>query len=320
MITTQFKDLNLSQLMLGTVQFGLDYGIANSMGQPSYQDVREILACAYEGGINCLDTAYAYGQSEEVLGKALRELGISDKVTVVSKVPPIEETLTSSGADRFIENAVVCSLKRLQLDVLPIYLFHRENNCLEYMDSLEKIRDKGLVKYIGSSTYTPDATGEIIASGNADALQVPASLLDQRFRRSGVFAESKNKGIAVFARSVYLQGLILMREEDVHPELRGVIPFRRRLSMLADDAGISLAELAVRYILSLEGITCAILGVDTVGQLRENLALFDRGALGADIINAIEAIVADIGEELILPTKWPDMSHRQRAQGSQEQQ
>ncbi|NCC93899.1 MAG: hypothetical protein EOM10_11550, partial [Opitutae bacterium] len=86
MNTATFADYHLSRLMLGTVQFGLSYGIANRQGRPSYAVVRDILACAFEGGVNCLDTAAAYGESEELIGRALRELGLADRVIVVTKV------------------------------------------------------------------------------------------------------------------------------------------------------------------------------------------------------------------------------------------
>ena len=118
---TQLADLELSQLMLGTAQFGLNYGIANKSGQISYKTVSDILVCAYEGGVNCLDTAASYGMSEEVLGKSLAELGLTTKMIVVSKISPmVDEYLSSKVADKIVEESVTRSLKLLQLDVLPI--------------------------------------------------------------------------------------------------------------------------------------------------------------------------------------------------------
>jgi aryl-alcohol dehydrogenase-like predicted oxidoreductase len=111
--------MKFSPLMLGTVQFGLNYGIANVNGKPSYETAKEILKTAYDLGITALDTAAAYGDSEEVLGKALTELGIKDKVTVVTKVPPIPE---NTDPEKFIKESLISSLKRLKLDVLPVVL------------------------------------------------------------------------------------------------------------------------------------------------------------------------------------------------------
>ena len=87
MQTRSFAEFDLSMLTLGTVQFGLPYGIANTHGQPAYETARDIIACAVEGGVNVLDTAVSYGESEAVVGRALAELGIADRVLVVSKIP-----------------------------------------------------------------------------------------------------------------------------------------------------------------------------------------------------------------------------------------
>ena len=112
MKTNAFAEYRLSQLMLGTVQFGMQYGIANTKGQPSYEDVRAILACAYEGGVNCLDTAAAYDQSEDIIGRALEELGLADRMIVVTKVPTIPADCGSrSAVERFVKDAATRSLQ-----------------------------------------------------------------------------------------------------------------------------------------------------------------------------------------------------------------
>jgi aryl-alcohol dehydrogenase-like predicted oxidoreductase len=206
--------------MLGTVQFGLRYGIANRNGQPSYETARAILVCAYEGGVNCLDTASAYGTSEGVIGKVLSELGIADRMVVVSKVYPMAGGFSSrQAADAFVEESVTRSLKRLRLDVLPICLFHWEENFC-YVESLLRLKEKRLVRHIGSSVMTPGVASRIVSSGLAEAVQIPASLLNHRFPRSGICEEARRRGTAIFARSVYLQGLLLMPEEDIPDESR----------------------------------------------------------------------------------------------------
>ena len=81
--------MKFSKMQLGTVQFGLDYGIANTSGKPSYETARDIIAVAWEGGINTLDTAAAYGDSEEVIGRVLAELNLQGEMQIISKVPPV---------------------------------------------------------------------------------------------------------------------------------------------------------------------------------------------------------------------------------------
>jgi len=112
-------------------------------------------------------------------------------------------------------------------------------------------------------------------------------------------------GGAVFVRSVYLQGLLLMAAEAIPASLQAIMPVRERLAALAREASMPLAELAVRYMLGQEGVTCVLVGVETAAQVRENVAFFDRGALSADLQQAVETAVPDLPEPLLTPSLWP---------------
>jgi aryl-alcohol dehydrogenase-like predicted oxidoreductase len=317
----QFAEFPLSRLMLGTVQLGLPYGIANRTGQPSYQVARDIIACAYEGGVNCLDTASAYGASEEVLGCALADLGIADRMIVVTKIPHMAQGLDVSTAAAIVEESVGQSLRRLRLETLPICLFHAEEN-FTYVDTLLELRERGLVQHIGSSVMTPARTAAIIDSGLPEALQVPTSVLDRRFSHpnGGLIARAATRNVAVFVRSIYLQGLLLMPEPEIMQELSEVFPARRRLEAVGTGAGMSLSELAVRYVLSLDGVTSAVVGVETVEQMRQNLAMFAKGPLDAGLRQAVEEAVPDLPDHILMPNQWSrrmaDVEPRQRPQGS----
>jgi len=110
--------------------------------------------------------------------------------------------------------------------------------------------------------------------------------------------------VAVFAHSVYLQGVLLMPEADIIPELSAVIPVRRNLQRLADEAGLTMAELAARYVLSIDGMTCAVVGVETVEQMRENIRLFSKGPLDRVLVQAIADSVPELPESVLNPRKW----------------
>jgi len=305
MKTTAFAEYRLSQLMLGTVQFGMQYGVANTKGQPSYEDVREMLACAYEGGVNCLDTAVGYGQSEDVIGRALEELGLADRLIIVTKVPAVPANCGScSAVARFIKDAVTSSLQRLRMDYLPICLFHDENDS-RHFDVLHDLKDKGLIRHVGVSCNARPGPAVALASASAtEALQIPGNILDPRHIRSGVFADAQRRGVAVFVRSVYLQGLILMPECDVPAELQAVIPVRRKLEALAAKAGLGMAELALRYMLSHQGVTCIITGVESLDQIRQNIALFSKGPLEAGLVAAVAMAVPELPEKVVSPALW----------------
>jgi aryl-alcohol dehydrogenase-like predicted oxidoreductase len=303
MKTQQFADLRLSTLMLGTAQFGLPYGISNKTGQPSYREILEILACAYEGGVNCLDTAATYGESEDVIGKALGNLDLTDQVTVVTKVHYMADDLSVTSADAIVEESVVRSLRRLKLESLPICLFHREENSC-YMESLHKLKQRGLVRHIGCSVMTPSATAPLLDSSLIAALQIPASLFDQRFRRSRVLQSARKQHMAVFARSIYLQGLLLMPEADVPGELAQVIPIRRRLHSLAREAGLTMSAMAAQYVLGQEGVTCVVVGVESVEQMKNNLAVFSARTLSQTLMRKIDEAVPALPDEVLLPNRW----------------
>ncbi len=301
----RFADRDLSALMLGTAQFGLRYGIANRTGQPSPAEVTRILAAAVEGGVNALDTAAVYGTSEEVLGGALAELGLRDSLVIETKVTQMaDEGIGSKEADAIVEKSVTASLRKLRLGQVPLCLFHLETNWLRYSESLLKMKEKGLVKHVGSSVNFPGPARQILQSGRAEAVQMPTSVLDHRFLGQGLPDLAASRGAALFARSIYLQGLLLMPEKDMLAEHASVLPVRRALQGIADEAGMGLAELAVRYVLSIRGITCLVVGVDTVEQMRENVALFDRGPLPDEVRRRVEAAVPELPDSILYPGNW----------------
>jgi len=296
-------DLRISRLTLGTVQFGMPYGVANVTGQPTLDTVTEILRCAFEAGVNCLDTAAVYGTSEEVIGEVLARLDAAERTVIVTKIPAMDDSVTAAAAARFIEDSVRESLHRLRRETLDACIFHREDN-FAFADSLAKLRDNGLVRYIGASTMSPARALEIVRSGLADAVQVPTSCLDGRYIRAGVFAEAAERGVALFVRSIYLQGLLLMPEQAIPADLVEVIPARRRLEALARDAGISLAELAYRYVASQRGVTSIVVGIETVKQARDNLSLAEKGPLEPAMIEAVEKSAAGVPERILMPNLW----------------
>ncbi|NLO74086.1 MAG: aldo/keto reductase [candidate division WS1 bacterium] len=301
-----WRDYRLSSMMLGTVQLGLPYGIANHAGQPDYEEARAIVKTALDGGVNCFDTAATYGSSEEVLGRVLADLGVAERVVVVTKIQPLrsDELADETLAFRGIEASVAESRRRLGLDCLPVVLFHREVEA-RYLSALEPLQARGWVRYIGvSCDNRPGPAGQFAATPGVAALQIPANLLDPRHCQGGSLSAAAAHEVAVFIRSVFLQGLLLMPEEAVPAALQAVIPVRRQLSVLAEEAGMTLAELAVRYVLGLQGVTSALLGAETAAQVQESLRFFNHGALNVEVQAALEKIVPRLPETLLTPSLW----------------
>ncbi len=278
--------MKVSRLVLGTVQFGMNYGVANTHGKPSYETVKEILRKALDNGITTLDTAAAYGDSEEVIGKALKDLGIQKEMTIVSKV---ERVPAEGDPAAFIEQSIRGSMQRLQIPVIPVMLMHTESDMC-YLPQLRSMIDKGLILDAGVSMDSlayADRTSEI------SCLQVPCNVMDHRFDK--VFTEKHNQ---IFIRSVYLQGMLLMAENAVTvPEL---LPYRRKLEAF----GMPMHELCMRYLFSLPGNVSVLTGVDTPEQLEANAKMAALGPLPADLYQKVAATVPLLSEDYIRPSNW----------------
>jgi len=301
------SDVGFSRLVVGTAQFGLPYGIANRIGQPSFEEVCRILECAIGGGATTLDTAAEYGESEAVLGRALREIGALDRVTIVSKVRHVkhmDREPTPGNVRRWIRDSVSSSLSHLGIESLPLCLFH-DTSDIAYMDMLLDLKKEGLVQHVGVSVAVPEQMEEVLSTPGVEAIQVAVSMLDQRLLRSGHLARAAAAGLAIFVRSVYLQGLIVMPVEEIIPELQEAVPVLCRLRRIAGEAGLSMPEMALRYGLSLPGVTGVLTGVETVEQMAENIAIAARGPLPPDLVEEINDAVPDLPETILFPWHWP---------------
>ena len=295
-----YSKMTLSKLVLGTVQFGLKYGISNTCGQTSFPEVCRILEMAYEHGIMTLDTAAAYGESESVLGKALQRTRLNSRMNVVSKVTPLPEDLNEAQAEDLIRSSLKNSLENLRMDSIHTLLFHRERDW-KYASVLEKIRQEGVIRFCGCSMdgAVPQNSEKL------QAVQVPGNLLDRRF--FPFMRERKAEGgtpCHVYVRSVYLQGLLLMKEEQFPDFLRELLPYRRKLANLAAEGGMTLAELCVRYLCSFPEIDGVLTGVETAEQLKMNLQLAEKGPLDGDLLNRIEEMIPQLPEKWIRPSLW----------------
>ena len=279
--------MTYSRLMLGTVQFGMDYGVANTSGKPSFDTVKTILREAFDGGVNALDTAPEYGDSEELIGRALKELELTGKFHTVTKIPKVPE---NCDPEKFIETSLKRSLCRLQQDVLAAALIHVEQDCI-YLDILKSMKDKGLIQQAGISLNTLAYKD---SGADADCLQVPCSLLDHRFDHC--FASGERH---CFIRGAYVQGMLLMPEKGVF--VKEILEMRRKLEAL----GIPMAELALRYLFAKPGSKSVLTGVETVAQLRENLRISRMSPLSASDLKEVEKIVfPPLPEICVSPWMW----------------
>lgn len=209
------------KLALGTVQFGLDYGVTNNSGQVSKNEVVKILAHADSMNMCMLDTAAAYGNSESIIGSLSTQ-----HFNIVSKVP------TLAKLNKSVIKCISESLIKLNRESIYGLMFHDENDLLSSkkpFNELAEARSRGLVKKIGCSFYTINALKKALdMKYEMDLIQIPFNCLDQRFLKSGLLKEAKSRGIEIHCRSLFLQGLLLDRNVSLP---RTLIPFQKELTV-----------------------------------------------------------------------------------------
>ncbi len=294
-----FGEHEISALVLGTVQFGLDYGVANTTGRPSQETVNRMLATAFDAGVNTLDTASMYNQAESVLGRALGDLGMRDRIFICSKARPHEEA--SGTPEEQITAAVERSLRVLGVERIGLYLLHGFH-AMPYVGALHRKREAGDIGAVGVSVYSVEEALGAIATPGIDAVQHPVSVLDQRFLRAGVLKRAAESGVAIFARSVYLQGVVTMAIPELPAPMAEIGWILTRLRELAGD--LTIEELALRYVASLSGVTGVVVGMETHEQMERNLAAALAGPLDGPLVEAIGEDVPELSDDIINPGHW----------------
>ena len=287
----KIKGVNISRLTLGTVQLGINYGMANTNGKPSTSQAHEILDAAREVGITALDTAAAYGTSEEVVGSWLQANG--HPVLAISK-------FTLKTDDPIAELRGQIAESRRLLGKIDGYLFHNADQMRCHHEKvrpiLEEMKQTGGTSFIGASVYTvQDVEDFLELCPWLDAIQIPMSVLDTRIVQQGLLDELSKRGIAVFVRSVFLQGMLCM--ERAPEKYSFMQPSLDALREVARKGGMTLTQLAVSYIRDLPGVTSLVLGCETAQQVRDNAQLINGRPLTADKLDAVAQISRNVPME-----------------------
>lgn len=286
------------RLSLGTVQFGLSYGIANKRGKIPQDEVFEILDRAYEKGVRALDTAYSYGDSEPVIGKFMKMSG--KEFNVISKTPHFGKGYTDE-----ISGYCGRTLENLGQESLYGYLVHNVNDLYEHREiweALEGLKRSGKVKKIGVSVYKPAELDYLLDNKiRPDILQVPYNILDQRFEER--FEDLRSMGIEVHARSIFLQGLFFLPPQEVNGFFE---PVREKLNAIRDisrDHNIPVNALCLCFVLLQKAISKVIVGVDSRAQFGDNCRAKDHLAKVENMHGLLRSLRSD-NEKILLPYNW----------------
>jgi aryl-alcohol dehydrogenase-like predicted oxidoreductase len=269
---------------LGTVQFGLNYGISNTSGQVPLEEVRKILEFAKELNIDTLDTAPGYGNSERVLG----EIGVND-FQIVTKTTSLQ--LGVANVLKSFHQSLV-DLNTSSVDGLLIHNIDdiKDKQFDDLYEELHKLKQDKLINKIGFSTYTPDQVDFLLDNFDFDLIQVPFNVFDTRLIDGGQLQILRNKQIEIHARSVFLQGLLLNFKQLGSYFSKWTGQFNN-YQEIVQDSELSLLEYALSFVLNTKEIDVTLVGVSNSSQLTEiikasNLNL-DLKAYDIDDINLL---------------------------------
>lgn len=273
---------------LGTVQFGLDYGISNKTGKTNLSEVKEILHSAYLSGIDTIDTARGYGNSEEILGEVLP----SDEFNIVTKI-----------GTKFPDMDIRNSLTALKRSSIYAVLFHSARDVIQTgikdcFRRMQAFKDEGLVRKIGISVYDPEELDAILNEAKIDIVQLPLNIFDQRFYNGGYLKKLKDMGIKIHTRSMFLQGVLLMEPDELPVYFR---PYRNLITSYRQticEEGLGFEEAPLLFLKNIPEIDRIIMGINTNKQLCENISYWNSGKKFS------AARFASTDPMLIIPSNW----------------
>jgi aryl-alcohol dehydrogenase-like predicted oxidoreductase/RimJ/RimL family protein N-acetyltransferase len=286
-----------NKLILGTVQMGLAYGVNNSNGQLSFENSCAILGKAYELGIHTLDTAEGYGNAHQVIGDFHR-LHPTIKFNVITKIP--HGALVDD-----IEDRIKTYISDLRVDFLEVLMFHSFDsykNNQGIFEELKNLKKAGLIKNIGVSIYTNEHIETLLLDDAVTVVQMPFNLLDNESLRGVLMVKLKAKGKIIHSRSAFLQGLFFKDVLDSNSIVKKLKTELKCINDIAEEANLSMSNLALSYCLQQKNIDNILIGVDSVDQLLENYkalnCIIDQEKV--DKINAIRVEDSD----LLNPSLW----------------
>lgn len=257
----------MGRLALGTVQFGLPYGVANQVGQVARTDAKTMLQLAATSGIDTLDTAIAYGDSEACLGS----LG-TENFKLVTKLPAVPDDCANVG--EWVSQQMSASFSRLGVNAVYGLLLHRSDQLLgphrvALYQALRALKDAGQVQKLGISIYSPSELTALSPDYHFDLVQAPFNLVDRRLHTSRWMQRLKDDGVELHTRSAFLQGLLLMARAEVPLKFSNWGDLWDRWQQWLAEHDVCAVQACLAFPLSFPEIDRVVIGADSVKQLSQ---------------------------------------------------
>ena len=292
----------LMRIGLGTVQFGEDYGISNRQRKPDEQEVANILAHAVEAGVKVIDTATVYGDAELLLGK---HLPLHHAMRIVTKIPAVVGDRIEPWHAKHLLDSLAASLDRLRVDCVHALLVHQASDLGKtgwphLINALYEAQSRGWTRRIGASVYGIEQLSLVESRFRPEIVQLPLNVLDRRLLAAGWLEYLHGRGTEIHARSIFLQGALLMHGAELPPFLMPIADHIDRLSILATCNGISRTAACLAFVLQQPAVNFAIVGVNRRTELKEieaAVALLDGQFIDFGPAPSVDALCLD-------PSAW----------------
>lgn len=296
----KFKNSNISRLCLGCAQLGMDYGVANRTGGINESTALNMLQFASECGVDVLDTAQAYGESERRIGLFLANSKNSTLFKVVTKVNPVSKSPTEW------ENDLRESLNTLGQDSLFCLMAHRAALLHDpaWEGFIRKSKADETVLFSGVSIYTPAEFEVALRNSEVDIIQAPINPFDDRLVSSGLITQAQEQGKLIFFRSIFLQGALLLASDDLPNYLEFARSWINRWNQCVNRSSLSAQEILFRYVWNSFPEAVIIFGAETAQQIKENLSLISASALPPNLMDEIKTLTKEVPVRLLNPAEW----------------
>ena len=291
--------MDFGKVVLGSAQFGSDYGISNKKGKIPIDEIKKILSLSKDNNILTIDTAYGYGESEKILG----ECGIKD-FNIISKIPSIPDNILD--IKKWIFQRVDETLNRLKIDFLSALLVHDSKQITglrgeKICDSFTELKKEKKIMNHGVSVYNNIEIENILKIFTPDIIQVPLNLIDRRLLNSGWIKKLNSMGIDVYARSIFLQGLLLMDKSQRPLEFKKWSDLWSSWDNWNQTSNQSSLETCYNFINNISEIKRIIIGIDSFKQFEELLKTRKTYKYPHTVYSS--------DERLLNPLKWDYYKH-----------
>ena len=293
-----------TKICLGSAQFGLNYGITNTKGKLGFEEVKKIIACANNMGIDCIDTAQDYGDAEKVIGSCMQS---KRNMKIISKLKSHRKSNFIKEDIKLLQNDLEESLKNLKVSELECLLLHNENDLLREGNSfllewIDKIKQRGLIKNFGVSIYNFKKVDQI-KKLNLDIIQLPLSIYDRNNFESGFIDSLNNIPLKIQVRSIYLQGIILSKPNRLpdwieKSDYESHFLFQNELRRY----GITPIQAAINYVKSIKRIHTVVIGITSIRELEEFNEIWNKD-FNFDLFKTLNLPL--FSKKILDPRQWP---------------